>query len=67
MRQQKRGQSPRFCFNIGNEINLLSETPLPMVLDDPFVHLDEPRRKAAEAMPERISEKRQVLYFTCRA
>lgn len=47
--------------------DLLSETPLPMVLDDPFVHLDEPRRKAAEAMLERISEKRQVLYFTCRA
>ena len=39
--------------------DLLSETPLPMVLD-------EPRRKAAEAMLERISEKRQVLYFTCR-
>ena len=46
--------------------DLLSESPLPMVLDDPFVHLDEPRRAAAEAMLERISEKRQVLYFTCR-
>lgn len=46
--------------------DLLSESPLPMVLDDPFVHLDEPRRAAAEAMLERISKKRQVLYFTCR-
>ncbi len=46
--------------------DLLSESPLPMVLDDPFVHLDEPRRMAAEAMLERIAAKRQVLYFTCR-
>lgn len=45
---------------------LLSETPLPMVLDDPFVNLDKARESAAQALLEKAAEERQILYFTCR-
>ncbi len=45
---------------------LLSETPLPMVLDDPFVNLDEERFTAAQDLLKKAAEGRQILYFTCR-
>lgn len=45
---------------------LLGETALPMVLDDPFVNLDDARRAEAEALLERAAAQRQILYFTCR-
>ncbi len=38
---------------------------LPIILDDPFVHLDETRRVAAFAMLDKFSTEHQVLYFTC--
>ncbi len=45
---------------------LLSETTLPMVLDDPFTNLDDNRKKEAETLLKTASETRQILYFTCR-
>ncbi|MBQ7035370.1 MAG: AAA family ATPase [Clostridia bacterium] len=44
---------------------MLSETPLPMVLDDPFTNLDPARKKAAEGLLQKAAEDRQILYFTC--
>jgi len=38
---------------------------LPVILDDPFVHLDDTRRELAFAMLNEFSTKHQVLYFTC--
>jgi uncharacterized protein YhaN len=38
---------------------------LPVILDDPFVHLDETRRVKAFAMLNEFSTEHQVLYFTC--
>ena len=38
---------------------------LPVILDDPFVHLDDTRRAAAFAMLNEFSTAHQVLYFTC--
>lgn len=46
--------------------DLISEAPLPLILDDPFVHLDETRKKAAETLLEKATEERQILYFSCR-
>ncbi|MBQ7935946.1 MAG: hypothetical protein IJ333_06320, partial [Clostridia bacterium] len=46
--------------------DLLSEVPLPMVLDDPFVNLDEERKNAAENLLEKAAKQNQILYFTCR-
>lgn len=45
---------------------LLAQTVLPMVLDDPFVNLDESRRLAAEDLLQKAAADRQILYFTCR-
>ncbi len=41
-----------------------SEKP-PILLDDPFVNLDDERMTAAHAMLERLSEKYQILYLVC--
>jgi uncharacterized protein YhaN len=38
---------------------------LPVILDDPFVHLDDTRRAAAFAMLNEFSTEHQILYFTC--
>lgn len=45
---------------------MLSQEPLPMVLDDPFTNLDPARRAAAETLLEKAGESRQILYFSCR-
>lgn len=54
-----------FAFRLAVS-ELLSETTLPMVLDDPFTNLDDTRKKEAENLLETASEHRQILYFTCR-
>jgi len=37
----------------------------PVILDDPFTNLDEDKIKEALGLLQRISETRQVVYFTC--
>lgn len=54
-----------FAFRLAVS-ELLGETVLPMVLDDPFTNLDDDRRKAAENLLKTAAETRQILYFTCR-
>ncbi len=50
-------------FSIADAL-ISSECP-PMVLDDPFVNLDDGRLASAIALLSRLSETRQILYFTC--
>lgn len=45
---------------------LISGIPLPLMLDDPFVNLDDCRLLQAEGLLKRAAEDRQILYFTCR-
>ena len=40
------------------------ETPF-IILDDPFVHLDDEKTKRALLLLEGLAKKRQILYFTC--
>lgn len=54
-----------FAFRLAVS-ELLSETVLPMVLDDPFTNLDDDRRKAAEQLLQKAAESRQILHFSCR-
>lgn len=54
-----------FAFRLAAS-EMLSEEPLPMVLDDPFTNLDETRRAAAEELLQKAGEHRQILYFSCR-
>ncbi|MCD8249900.1 MAG: hypothetical protein LUC60_08655, partial [Lachnospiraceae bacterium] len=37
-----------------------------LILDDPFVNLDEEKQERAFALLQKLSEKRQMIYFTCR-
>jgi uncharacterized protein YhaN len=41
------------------------QTPLPLLLDDLFVHFDEERLKSTIPVLEDISGRRQVILFTC--
>lgn len=38
-----------------------------LILDDPFVHLDEAHFSKTAALIRELSEKRQLIYFTCHA
>lgn len=53
-----------FAFRLAVS-ELLGETALPMVLDDPFTNLDDERRAAAEKLLEAAAKSRQILYFSC--
>jgi uncharacterized protein YhaN len=37
-----------------------------LIFDDPFVNLDDDRLQANLDLMRRVSEKYQVIYFTCR-
>ncbi len=37
----------------------------PLLLDDPFVNLDAGKQQRAMDILEQLSQKRQVIYFTC--
>jgi uncharacterized protein YhaN len=47
-------------------VRLLSppEEPLPVLLDDPFVHCDETRLERAMAFLATVADERQVILFT---
>ena len=74
--QTKDGTYPLSSFSAGTKDavyfafrlavgSLLSDTALPMVLDDPFVNLDPARKAAAETLLQKAAEDRQILYFSC--
>ncbi len=54
-----------FAFRLA-AADLLSEKNLPLILDDPFLNLDQNRLQAAQALLERAAQTRQILYFSCR-
>lgn len=41
-----------------------NESPF-IILDDPFVHLDDKKTAAALNLIEKLADKRQIIYFTC--
>lgn len=49
-------------------VDALYENELPfIILDDPFVHLDDEKTEAALKLLRQISEKKQIIYLTCSA
>ena len=38
---------------------------LPLILDDPFVHFDRPRRENARGLLKEVSQRHQVILLTC--
>ncbi|MBQ8578526.1 MAG: AAA family ATPase [Clostridia bacterium] len=51
-------------YGDGKEDGEGEELP-PVILDDPFVNLDEKRLSAARALLDRAAERYQILYFVC--
>lgn len=48
-------------------VDVLYQGEQPMlILDDSFTSLDEEKKKRTEALLEKLSQERQILYFTCR-
>lgn len=55
-----------FCMRLSLIDAMYDEERPMLILDDPFVNLDSERMKAAEELLDTLSEKYQLLYFTCR-
>ncbi len=53
------------CLRFALTDALFPEEKAPMILDDPFVNLDDERLGAAIKLLKRLSGDRQILYFTC--
>ena len=55
-----------FCTRLSLSDALYRETEKPfLLLDDPFVNLDDDRMTAARALLDRLSEQYQILYLVC--
>lgn len=56
-----------FACRLGLSDALSDDIRLPLLLDDPFVHFDAERLRAALDLLHRVAIQTQVLLFTCRA
>ncbi|MFN3689617.1 MAG: ATP-binding protein [Fimbriimonadales bacterium] len=55
-----------FACRLGLSDALADDLRLPLLLDDPFVHFDPMRYRAALELLTRIAQETQVILFTCR-
>jgi hypothetical protein len=55
-----------FACRLGLVDALMAHRRLPLLLDDPFLHFDETRLRAAMELLARVAQHTQVLLFTCR-
>jgi uncharacterized protein YhaN len=56
-----------FACRLGLADALADDVRLPLLLDDPFVHFDADRYRAALELLTRVAQETQVILFTCRA
>jgi len=56
-----------FACRLGLADALADDVRLPLLLDDPFVHFDADRYRAALELLTRVAQQTQVILFTCRA
>ncbi|GIV05239.1 MAG: hypothetical protein KatS3mg016_0814 [Fimbriimonadales bacterium] len=56
-----------FACRLGLADALADNVRLPLLLDDPFVHFDAERYRAALELLTRVAQQTQVILFTCRA
>ena len=55
-----------FCLRLALIDVMYGDDAPVLLLDDPFVNLDEDNLDGAKAIIKRRAEKSQVIYFTCR-
>lgn len=54
-----------FCSRMALIDALFKEEKPPVILDDPFVNLDDDKVPASLALVKKMSEEKQILYFCC--
>lgn len=54
-----------FCLRIALVDAMFQNEQPALILDDPFVNLDDDKTAAGMALLEKISDKYQIVYFTC--
>lgn len=54
-----------FCFRMALIDNMYTEEKPFLILDDPFVNLDQEHMDRVKDMLKKLSEKLQLIYFTC--
>ena len=53
------------CLHLALVDALFKEKPVFVILDDPFVNLDDERTEQALKLLDQLSRRRQILYMTC--
>ena len=53
------------CLRLALTDELYPQAPPPLILDDPFVALDEKNLAEARALLLELAEERQIIYLTC--
>jgi len=56
-----------FCVRLALAETLFTKDAPPLLLDDPFVNLDDEKTAKAKALVKTLSSKYQIVYFTCKA
>jgi len=54
-----------FCFRMALIDNMYTEEKPFLILDDPFVNLDQKHMNRVKEMLKKLSDKLQLIYFTC--
>ncbi|MBQ8322636.1 MAG: AAA family ATPase [Clostridia bacterium] len=55
-----------FCVRLALVETLYAVDPPPLILDDPFVNLDDKTTERAKSLVKALSGKYQIVYFTCK-
>ena len=55
-----------FCMRVALATLVFNKETPTLILDDPFVDLDDEKTERAKALVKELSKKYQVLYFTCK-
>ncbi|MBP3437519.1 MAG: AAA family ATPase [Clostridia bacterium] len=55
-----------FCARIALVDSIFQKEKPVLILDDPFVNLDEENLRSAEKLLKEIAKERQIIYFVCR-
>lgn len=56
-----------FCLRVALIDAMYQKEAPVLIMDDPFINLDEKKAQAALQLLEKIAEKYQIIYFTCHA
>ena len=54
-----------FCFRMALIENMYTDEKPFLILDDPFVNLDQKHLDRVKVILKKISENLQIIYFTC--